>query len=127
MESRARRPFAILFGSVCVVVFDAYQEAYVLFYEDIVKAGNTKSVEELPPPPLSRGQQQHGGEQVDDGLTLRNRTFETGSRFWKVDRWEYEIRDAGPKAAIMPSSETVPARERILCDAPPTRQIWSTV
>jgi len=90
----------------------ALEEAYVLFYEDIVKAGNTKSVEELPPPPLSRGQQQHGGEQVDDGLTLRNRTFETGSRFWKVDRWEYEIRDAGPKAAIMPSSETVPARER---------------
>jgi len=76
----------------------ALEETYVLFYEDIERAGGQDALQQLPPPPVSYDERSQ--EQVQVGATaLGSGRFETGSRLWHSEHWEYELRPNIPASS----------------------------
>jgi len=84
----------------------ALEDIYVLFYEDIRKMGGAGALSRLPPPPLSYQQgilPEHATWEAGRGADSVSGWFESGSRFWRSVRWEYELRETNPvPIVIMP-------------------------
>lgn len=78
----------------------ALEDAYVLFYEDVVDTSGEGDHFHMPPPPLS-----YSNVSRPPGRTpgTVQRTFESGSRLWRSERMDYEIRENG-KLMVMPAS-----------------------
>eukprot|EP00747_Dinoflagellata_sp_TGD_P103748 gnl/TRDRNA2_/TRDRNA2_169065_c0_seq3.p1 gnl/TRDRNA2_/TRDRNA2_169065_c0~~gnl/TRDRNA2_/TRDRNA2_169065_c0_seq3.p1 ORF type:complete len:372 (-),score=59.73 gnl/TRDRNA2_/TRDRNA2_169065_c0_seq3:160-1224(-) len=95
----------------------ALEEAYVLFYQDAHEAASRNAQGDdgsqnadiacLLPPPLSsrvRKELPEGGV-YSHKAAIFSGTYETGSRLWKSERWDYEIRMIGSTNHIMPGSD----------------------
>lgn len=93
----------------------ALEKAYVLFYSDIARAAakgaGDGTLESLPPPPLSYQPVEPEGVaeavEAEGGGSIFG-SFESGSRFWLLTQWVYEIKERPPRSSVMPGEEQDP-------------------